>query len=89
MSRPVDLSTPRPPVVLTPVQARAFAHVADAGPLGYRVPPGPGAAATNAALWDCERAGLVMRAGRGWKLTPIGLMRRADMHAAQLGRRDA
>lgn len=74
------LSGPRPPVALTPEQNRAFALVA-AAPDAYRVPPGPGAAALNTALHGCERAGLVMRAGRGWKLTPRGLERWADMQA--------
>lgn len=81
------LSTPRAPVTLTPAQARVFAAVADAPPGGYRVPAGPDAAAIRTALHALEHAGLVMPAGRAWKLTPFGLTRRADMHAAQLGRR--
>lgn len=81
------LSTPRPPVALTPAQARVFAAVADAPPGGYRVPAGPNAPAIKDALHALERAGLVMPSGRAWKLTPIGLMRRADMHSVQLGRR--
>lgn len=81
------LSTPRPPAVLTPVQARVFAAVADASAGGYRVPAGPNAGAIRDALHALERAGLVMPSGRAWKLTPIGLTRRADMHAAQLGKR--
>lgn len=74
------LSTPRPPVALTPEQARAFAFVA-AVPGTYRVPPGPGAAALNTALRTCEAAGLVMPAGRGWRLTPNGLLRWMDQQA--------
>ena len=66
--------------------ARAFAFVAEAGPFGHRVSPGPNAGAIEAALWACERAGLVMRSGRGWKLTPVGVTRRADMQALQTRR---
>lgn len=81
------LSTPRPPAALTPAQARVFAAVADAPPGGYRVPAGPDAPAIRDALHALERAGLAMPSGRAWKLTPIGATRRADMHAAQMGKR--
>lgn len=74
------LSEPRPPAALTPEQSRAFALVA-AAPDTYRVPPGPDAAALGTALRACEAAGLVMPAGRGWRLTPNGLLRWMDIQA--------
>ena len=47
------LSAPRPPVVLTAQQSRAFACVANAAAGTFRVPPGPSAAALNTALHGC------------------------------------
>lgn len=64
--------------VLTPAMARAFALVADAAPGAFHPPPGDAGRALGTALYDLERLGLAMHAGRGWKLTPRGEKHAAD-----------
>lgn len=78
LSRPVDLSPPRPAAALTTPQARAFVLVAEAAGT-FKPPPGDAGRAMGTALYDLERLGLIMHAGRGWRLTPNGEARRPEL----------